>query len=58
VPSGDACGVLFMKNVVFRVFAKQVSSGAGFIPPGATDFSSLCSFRKTRFPSLLTVRFR
>jgi len=58
LPPGDESGVLLTKNTVFRVFAEQVSPGAAFMPPGATDFPSLRSFRKTAFPGSLTVRFR
>ena len=50
LPPGDECGVLFTKNVVFRVFVEQVSSGASFMLPGTTDFSGLRNFRKLHFP--------
>jgi len=58
LPPGDESGVMLTKNVIFRVFADQVSSGAAFMPPGATDFPSLRSFGKLHFLGSLTVRFR
>jgi len=43
---GDEYGVLFTKNVVFRVFVEQVSPAAGFMPPAAVIdeyfFGSAC----------------
>jgi len=56
--SGDKCGVLLTKNVVFRVFTEQVSPGAAFMPPGTTNFPSLRSFCKPAFSNSLPVRFR
>ena len=58
LPPGDECGVLLTKNAIFRVFVEQVSPGAAFMPPGATNFPRLCSFRKIAFLDSLTVRFR
>ena len=46
------------KNAIFVLFVEQESPGGSFMPPGATDFSGLRSFRETAFPASLTVRFR
>ena len=58
LPPGDESVVLLTKNAIFRVFAEQVSPGAAFMPPGATNFPGLHSFCKTAFFDSLTVRFR
>jgi len=46
------------KMLFFVLFVEQEPPGSSFVSPGATDFSGLCSFRKTAFPASLTVRFR
>jgi len=57
-PPGDANTV---KNAIFRTFRAARTArrqALVFSELGATDFSSLCSFRKIAFPDSLTIRFR
>jgi len=43
------------KTLFFVLFVEQEPPGGSFMPPGATDFSGLRSFRKTAFTASLTV---
>ena len=53
------CDMVFdsRKTLFFVLFLEQEPPGGSFMPPGATDFSGLRSFRKTAFTASLTVRF-